>query len=79
MRRKTNPKPNHYQAGILSLIAQSFMIRTKNEGVPDEFSTNTGVTIPRLTAELLIRNGWVRAQRDSMFDLVPQRYDALTP
>ncbi|HEV2225023.1 MAG TPA: hypothetical protein VGR84_18675 [Candidatus Acidoferrales bacterium] len=73
-------KPNDYQSRLLMRIARGFMLRTKIAGEPDRFSLDTGETISTTTAMILIRNGWVTAERrDSMFDTTPQRYDALKP
>ena len=43
----------------------------------NRFSDTAGGTIDERTARTLIRNGWVRAERDSMFDLTPQSWRVL--
>jgi hypothetical protein len=71
-------RPNHYQAQWLRRIAQSPMMVTRVPGEPPRYSLQTGEIIPQRTAEILIRNGWLRAQRDGLFD-DPQTYRAHTP
>jgi hypothetical protein len=44
----------------------------------NHYSDRSGAMIPERTAKTLIRNGWVIAQRDSMFNLTPQSWVAKT-
>lgn len=80
MKAKTlkRPIPTEFQAKILRRIARSYMMVTRT---PEEvrYHFPDGETIPAPTAQTLIRNGWLKGDRDSIFDLEPQRYDALKP
>jgi hypothetical protein len=79
MKRPTKPKrPTEYQTQWLRRIAASPMMVTRGPGEPVRYSLQNGATIPLLTAKTLIRNGWVKAERDGLFD-EPQTYRALTP
>jgi hypothetical protein len=55
------------------------MMLTHREDGKDSYTDASGATIAEPTARLFIRNGWVVAQRDSMFDLTPQTWIARTP
>jgi hypothetical protein len=79
MKRSTKPKrPTEHQTAWLRRIASFPMMVTRVSGEPIRYSLQNGATVPRLTAEILIRNGWVKAERDGLFD-EPQTYRALTP
>lgn len=70
--------PTYYQAGLLRQIAQSPMMMTRVPGEEIRFSLQNGKTIPRHTAEVLIRSGWVKGDADGMFGDT-QTYRVLTP
>jgi hypothetical protein len=76
---KKPPKPTIHQAQVLRQIANAggglCLTRT-----PDDmrYHDQAGRTIATPTAMVLIRNGWVKAQRDSMFDLDPQTWRVLS-
>jgi hypothetical protein len=55
------------------------MMLTHREDGKNSYTDASGATIAEPTARLLIRNGWVVPQRDSMFDLTPQTWKARTP
>lgn len=72
-------KPTLAQTQWLHRIALSPLMKTYIDGEPQpRFSLVSGETVPFPTASLLIRNGWVRPQRDGLFD-DPQTYVALKP
>jgi hypothetical protein len=71
--------PTHYQAGILRRIAiTGRLMLTHDADKLDRYSDGQGVAIPKRTAKLRIKNGWVIAERDSMFDLTPQSWRVKT-
>jgi hypothetical protein len=71
-------RPTEYQTIWLRRIASFPMMVTRVPGEPTRYSLQNGHTIPSPTAETLIRNGWVKGERDGLFD-EPQTYRALTP
>ena len=71
-------RPTIGQSKWLAMIARSAMMVTKISGAADRYGLQSGEAIPSDTAETLIRNGWVKAERDGLFD-EPQTYRALTP
>lgn len=72
-------KPTLAQAEWLRRIALSPLMKTYIDGeTQPRFSLACGTTVPFATASVLIRNGWVRACRDGLFD-DPQTYVALKP
>lgn len=73
--------PTEAQTRVLRRIAQNggALMLTKEPDKEDRYSDLAGRTIGAATARILIRNGWVRAQRDSMFDLDPQTWWIKTP
>jgi hypothetical protein len=71
-------RPTGYQTLWLRRIASSPMMVTREPGEPTRYSLQNGHTIPSPTAETLIKNGWVKGERDGLFD-EPQTYRALTP
>ncbi len=79
IRAKKAPKPTYLQAAWLRRIAQSSMMKTYNENREPFFViSTTGERIPTVIAVTLIHNGWVKGQRDGMFD-DPQSYVVLKP
>ena len=69
--------PTEHQTRTLRRIAQTgSMILTHQEGKEDRYSDAAGNVIDVITAQALIQNGWVAAERDSMFDLVSQSWRA---
>lgn len=78
MRRTKPRRPTEYQAQWLRRIAQSAMMVTRGPGEPIRYILQNGATIPASTAETLIRNGWLRAERDGLF-ADAQTYRTLTP
>lgn len=76
-RKKAAPKPTETQAAWLRLIAVSPLMKTHIEGEAlPRFSLQSGATVPLSTAQVLIRNGWVREQRDGLFPDDAQTYIA---
>jgi hypothetical protein len=71
-------KPSTTQAMWLRRIAISPMMKTYIGNKEAVFSLASGEGIPPYVAQALIRNGWVKGQKDGMFD-DPQTYIALTP
>lgn len=68
-------KPTEAQARILRRIAQnggSLCLTLDPEG--RRYHDMAGMTVPEPTARVLIANGWVIANRDSMYDLDPQSW-----
>lgn len=85
MPRRSSPKPKlptHYQAGVLRQIARSRLIKTHIATKLEPVWTidGTGVEISNQCAQALIRNGWIKPNRDglSMFD-ESQTYSARVP
>jgi hypothetical protein len=74
-------KPTSYQSSILARIARSRLIKTRlpSKDVPVWIIDGSG-EISHECAQALIRNGWVKPQRDglSMFE-ESQSYLALVP
>ncbi len=68
--------------GVMMLTRDSANIRSHKDASGqtviadngERYSDGSGVTIPAPTAKRLIANGWVEAQRDSLFDLTPQTW-----
>lgn len=80
MKKKAAPKPTHIQAEWLRRIAVSPLMKTHMEGESlPRFSLQSGATVPHTTAQVLIRNGWVRERRDGLWPDDAQTYVALTP
>jgi hypothetical protein len=71
--------PTSYQASWLRRMAVSPMMVTYVDGENERYGLFDGSTVPASTARILIRNGWVRPDRESgLFDR-PQVYRVLTP
>ncbi len=70
--------PNHNEAQWLRRIAQGTMMLTHIPSEPPHYSVQGGATIPIKMALTLINNGWVKAERDGLFD-EPQTWRALKP
>ncbi len=68
--------PTEAQSRILRRIAQNggVMMLTLDDDNKPRYSDVSGITISEPTAKRLIANGWVEAQRDSLFDLTPQTW-----
>jgi hypothetical protein len=78
MKKPSKPKrPTDTQAAWLRRIARSPMMATRVPGEPTRYGLQNGNDVPAQTAEALIRNGWVKGERDGLFD-EPQTYRALT-
>ncbi len=73
--------PTEAQTRILRRIAQSggVMMLTLDDDYKPRYSDASGITISEPTAKRLIANGWVEAQRDSLFDLTPQTWRVKSP
>jgi hypothetical protein len=82
-------KPTLLQTAWLRRVAQSggLMVTYQADG-PSHFALVTGDVVPKEMAEALIKNGWMRGQRDGLRlvepgDVLggerPQTYRALTP
>ena len=75
MRPKKPKRPTEAQTRILARIAAAggalCMTRDPNG---KRYHDQAGRTVPEPTAMALIHNGWVIAQRDSMYDLDPQTW-----
>jgi hypothetical protein len=76
LKAKKRPLPTEYQSRVLRRLLQSggSLVLTHQEGCNDRYHDQAGVTVPEKTAQMLIRHGWVEAQRDSMFNLTPQSW-----
>ena len=59
-------KPTEGQAHWLKRIAQSPLMKTYVDGVP-QYSLMNGAAVPATTASVLIRNGWVERQGDALW------------
>ncbi len=77
---KKAKKPSHFQTAILAQIARSPLMKTYDADHKAAWSLQNGTAISSPTAEALIRNGWVKPQRDGLglFD-EGQTYFALKP
>lgn len=60
--------PTIVQYNWLRRIALSPLTLTRQPGEPARYSLANGATVPETTVRVLIRNGWVRPQRDGLFD-----------
>ena len=79
-RTKHRRGPTEGQTKWLRRIALSPMMVTQQEGEERRFSLQNGQTVPRNVAEALIMRGWVKGDRDSLFDLsLSQTFRALKP
>jgi hypothetical protein len=79
MKKTKQRLPTHYQSSVLKRIAiTGRLMLTHDADHNDRYSDGSGLVIPERTAKLIIRNGWVTAERDSMFDLTPQSWKAKT-
>jgi hypothetical protein len=76
MKTKRPKLPTKAQTRILRRIAQNggVMMLTHDDLFKDRYSDAAGVTIADGAAKRFIANGWVEAQRDSLFDLTPQTW-----
>lgn len=76
MSKSKNPMPAEAQTRVLRRIAQNggVLMLTHDAESGDRYSDQLGITVPKTTAHVLIRRGWVIAERDSMFDLTPQSW-----
>ena len=81
MRNRHPSLPTEAQTKVLRQIAQAggVMMLTHVPDSDDVYSDQSGRVINCKTAKVLIRNGWVTAHRDSMFDLSPQTWSTKTP
>jgi|KBSMisStaDraftv2_1062788.scaffolds.fasta_scaffold19968_9 hypothetical protein len=78
---KRTPKPTIQQAAILKQIARSRLIKTLRPDHADPLWTiDGGPEVPNKCAQALIRNGWLKANRDGLaiFD-TSQTYQVLKP
>ncbi len=77
---RKNRRPTEFQTRVLGRIAQTGrLMLTHQESKPDSYADGAGSTIDERTAKILIRNGWVVAERDGMFDLAPRSWRAKGP
>lgn len=80
MKVKKPKRPTEHQTRILRRIAASgCMMLTHDADHKSRYTDASGATIADPTAKLMIRNGWLIPERDSMFDLTPQTWKARTP
>lgn len=75
---KKPPKPTIYQSQVLAQIAQSPLMKTYSADHKVKWGLANGKEISEACAAALIRNGWVRPERDGFFE-ESQTYTALTP
>lgn len=79
------PRPTEGQAKWLQRIARSPLMKTYITGDPEpRYSLQNGQTVPAPTAQVLIRNGWVKGQKAGLLDDerawgVDRQYEALRP
>ena len=81
MRTRQKPKkPTQYQTKILAQIAHSPLMKTYTPERTVIWGLANGKQISEACANALIRNGWVKPQRDGLglFD-ESQTYISLTP
>lgn len=71
-------RPNYREAAWLKRIAASPLMLTKVPGEDVHYSLQDGTPVPEATARRLIACGWLKAQRDGLWE-EPQTYRALTP
>ena len=67
--------PTEAQSRVLRRLAQnggSLILTHADDG--DRYSDMAGITVAAPPASALIANGWVIANRDSMYDLAPQSW-----
>ena len=74
------PKPTKFQTKILAMIARSPLIKTYRPDRAVVWGLQNGRLISEECANALVRNGWVKPERDGlgMFE-ESQTYTALTP
>jgi hypothetical protein len=76
---KKAPLPTTEQTMWLRRIAQSPMMKTYDSSLKlHHYSLQDGSAVPSRTAEVLIRNGWVKPRCDGLFNGT-QTYDVLRP
>jgi hypothetical protein len=78
MKQSKPKRPSLIQASWLRRIASDPMMKTYVGNRVAVFSLQNGEEVPPHIAQTLIKNGWVKGQRDGIFD-DPQTYIALTP
>lgn len=71
-------RPNRREAGWIKRIASSPLMVTKSPEETVHYSLQDGSPVPPGIARRLITKGWLKAQRDGLFD-EPQTYRARTP
>ena len=76
MSAKELHKVTTYQAGILKRIAVTGRMMLTHTPSGPRYTDQDGRGIDKRTAELLIHNGTVIAENDSMFDTEAQSYRA---
>jgi hypothetical protein len=80
MKTKRPKLPTEHQTRILRRIAASgCMMLTHKAGYKDRYTDGDGIEVADYTAKLMIRNGWLVPERDSMFDLTAQSWRVRTP
>lgn len=78
-------RPTETQARWLRLIARSPLMKTYIPDDPAPHYSQNGMVVPLPTAEVLIRNGWVRGRRDGLwgdeqsYGPVDRVYEVLKP
>jgi len=78
MKTKKPIRPSTTQATWLRRIAVSPMMKTYIGNKQPVFHLSSGEEIPPYIAQKLISMGWVRGQKDGLYD-DPQTYVALKP
>jgi hypothetical protein len=76
---KRKPWPTEAQTRVLRQIASAggyLMLTNDGEAGSRRYSDPAGRTIAEPTARILIKNGWVKAQRDGLWD-EPQTWATL--
>ncbi len=81
MRQSKRRLPTEAQTRVLRRIAQNggVIMLTHDEDRVDRYSDGSGNVIGTPTVKILIRNGWVTPQQDSLFDLTPQTWLIKSP
>lgn len=81
MKAKKPPKPTIFQTKILAAIAHSPLTKTYSADHKTIWALQNGREISEVCAAALVRNGWVKPTRDSLWpdDGESQTYVVLKP
>jgi L-alanine-DL-glutamate epimerase-like enolase superfamily enzyme len=80
MKAKRPPKPTQFQSRILAMIAHSPLTKTYSADHKTIWALQDGREISEVCATALVRNGWVKPQRDGLgLHEDSQTYTALKP